>query len=108
MPERAALHQLHDDELLPVYRFRWRSARIRWRDRATLAEATTPSLEALQAYSAALKEFDVQRRGSLLQRAVTLDPEFAVAHAQLGFNLGGRGEAALGRQSLIKAYQMPC
>jgi serine/threonine protein kinase/tetratricopeptide (TPR) repeat protein len=71
-----------------------------------LAEATTPSLEALQAYSAALKEFDIQRRGSFLQRAVTLDPEFAVAHAQLGFNLGSRGEAALGRQSLIKAYQL--
>jgi len=71
-----------------------------------LAEATTASLDALQAYSAALKEFDLQRRGSFLQRAVTLDPEFAVAHAQLGFNLGSRGEAALGRQSLIKAYQL--
>jgi tetratricopeptide (TPR) repeat protein len=70
-----------------------------------LAEATTPSLDALKAYSDALKEFG-SRRGSLLQRAVTLDPEFAGAHAQLGFNLGGRGEAALGRQSLIKAYQL--
>src|SRR6185436_2559788 len=42
----------------------------------------------------------------LLQRAVALDPEFAVAHARLGFALGGRGEAELGRQSLIKAYQL--
>jgi eukaryotic-like serine/threonine-protein kinase len=71
-----------------------------------LAEATTPSLDALQAYSAAVKEFAPARRGALLQRAVELDPEFAVAHAQLGFNLGGSGEAALGRQSLIKAYQL--
>ncbi len=71
-----------------------------------LAEATTPSLDALQAYSAAVKEFDSARRGALLQHAVALDPEFAVAHAQLGFSLGGRGEAALGRQSLIKAYQL--
>ena len=71
-----------------------------------LAEATTPSLEALQAYSAAVKEFARARRLPLLQRAVALDPEFAVAHAQLGFSLGGRGEAALGRQSLIKAYQL--
>jgi serine/threonine protein kinase/tetratricopeptide (TPR) repeat protein len=71
-----------------------------------LAEATTPSLDALQAYSAAVKEFARARRGALLQRAVELDPEFAVAHAQLGFSLGGRGEAALGRQSLIKAYQL--
>jgi len=71
-----------------------------------LAEATTPSLDALQAYSAAVKEFAPARRRALLQRAVELDPEFAVAHAQLGFSLGGRGEAALGRQSLIKAYQL--
>jgi hypothetical protein len=26
--------------------------------------------------------------------------------AQLGFNLGGRGEAVLGQQSLIRAYQL--
>jgi eukaryotic-like serine/threonine-protein kinase len=71
-----------------------------------LAEATTPSLDALQAYSAAVKEFSPTRRGALLQRAVALDPEFAVAHAQLGFSLGRRGEAALGRQSLIMAYQL--
>jgi eukaryotic-like serine/threonine-protein kinase len=51
-----------------------------------LAEATTPSLDALQAYSAAVKEFAPARRGALLQRAVELDPGFAVAHA--GFGLG--------------------
>ena len=71
-----------------------------------LAEATTSSLDALQVYSAAVKEFAPARRGALLQRAVALDPEFAVAHAQLGFSLGSRGEAALGRESLIKAYQL--
>jgi len=71
-----------------------------------LAEATTPSLDALKAYSDAVKEFTRARRLTLLQRAVALDPEFAVAHAQLGFSLGGGGEAALGQQSLIKAYQL--
>jgi tetratricopeptide (TPR) repeat protein/predicted Ser/Thr protein kinase len=71
-----------------------------------LAEATTPSLDALQAYSAAVTEFTRARRLMLLQRAVALDPEFAVAHAQLGFALSSSGEAALGRQSLIKAYQL--
>jgi eukaryotic-like serine/threonine-protein kinase len=71
-----------------------------------LAEATTPSLDALKAYSDAVKEFMRARRLTLLQRAVALDPEFAVAHAQLGFALGGAGEAALGQQSLIKAYQL--
>jgi tetratricopeptide (TPR) repeat protein len=71
-----------------------------------LAEATTPSLEALKAYSAATKEYNRARAQTLLQRAVALDPEFAAAHARLGFNLGGSGEAALGRESLIKAYQL--
>jgi hypothetical protein len=71
-----------------------------------LAEATTPSLEALKAYSAAVKEFNRARGQTLLQRAVALDPEFAVAHARLGFSLSNIGELALGRQSLIKAYQL--
>ena len=71
-----------------------------------LAEATTPSLDALKAYSDAVKDFTRSRRLTLLQRAVALDPEFAIAHAQLGFALGGEGEAALGQQSLIKAYQL--
>ncbi|MGE3510557.1 MAG: protein kinase [Vicinamibacterales bacterium] len=71
-----------------------------------LAAATTPSLDALQAYSDALREFGRARRGALLQRAVELDPEFAAAHAQLGFNLGAMGEAALGQRSLITAHQL--
>ena len=71
-----------------------------------LAEATTASLDALQAYSAALKEFSRARRLPLLQRAVALDPDFAVAHAQMGFGLGNLGQSELGRQSLIKAYQL--
>jgi tetratricopeptide (TPR) repeat protein len=71
-----------------------------------LAEATTPSLDALKAYSDAVKEFTRARRVTLLQRAVALDPDFAVAHAQLGFALGAIGETAQGQQSLIKAYQL--
>jgi serine/threonine protein kinase/tetratricopeptide (TPR) repeat protein len=71
-----------------------------------LVEATTPSLEALQAYSAAMKEFVWPRRLPLLQRAVALDPEFASAHAQVGFGLSTMGESAAGRQSLLKAHQL--
>jgi eukaryotic-like serine/threonine-protein kinase len=71
-----------------------------------LAEATTTSLEALKAYSAAMMEFVWPRRLALLQRAVALDPEFAMAHAQVGFGLSTMGESALGRQSLLKAYQL--
>jgi tetratricopeptide (TPR) repeat protein len=71
-----------------------------------LAEATTPSLEALKAYSAAMVEFVWPRRLPLLQRAVALDPEFASAHAQMGFGYSNMGESALARQSLLKAYQL--
>jgi tetratricopeptide (TPR) repeat protein len=72
----------------------------------SLAEATTPSLDALQAYSAAMKVFITPKRLTLLQRAVELDPEFAMAHAHVGFSLSTRGESALGRESLLKAYQL--
>ncbi|MET0164605.1 MAG: hypothetical protein ABW318_06330, partial [Vicinamibacterales bacterium] len=43
---------------------------------------------------------------SLYQRAVAIDPDFALAHAQLGFRYGVLGESALARQSLQKAYQL--
>jgi tetratricopeptide (TPR) repeat protein len=74
-----------------------------------LEEATTPSLEALKAYSAGSKLYTAAgwpRRLPIFQRAVALDPEFAMAHAQVGFGLSTMGESALGRQSLLKAYQL--
>jgi len=74
-----------------------------------LEEATTPSLEALQAFSAgqnAIRStFDWRRRLPHFQRAVALDPEFAMAHALIGFAQSSLGESTLGRQSLLKAYQ---
>ena len=76
---------------------------------STPLEATTPSLEALQAYSAAFEAglAGSNLRGvSLYQRAVAIDPDFALAHAQLGFRYGVLGESALARQSLQKAYQL--
>jgi serine/threonine protein kinase/tetratricopeptide (TPR) repeat protein len=73
-----------------------------------LEEATTPSLEALQAYSAGMKAAlaGSVRALPLFQRAVAIDPDFALAHAQVGFRYSGVGESALGRQSLLKAYQL--
>ena len=75
-----------------------------------LEEATTPSLEALQAFSAgqsAIRStFDWGRRLPHFQRAVALDPEFAMAHAQIGFGQSSLGESTLGRESLLKAYQL--
>ena len=73
-----------------------------------LAEATTPSLEALKAFSTGsdLTVFAWERRLPHYQRAIAIDPEFAMAHAQVGFGYSSIGESALGRQSLLKAYQL--
>ena len=73
-----------------------------------LEEATTPSLEALKAFSTG-RDFAVfrwERRLPLFQRAIAIDPEFAMAHALVGFGYSAMGESALGRQSLLKAYQL--
>jgi serine/threonine protein kinase/tetratricopeptide (TPR) repeat protein len=73
-----------------------------------LEEATTPSLEALKAYSAGGRAMSAGwiRRLPLYQRAVAIDPGFAMAHARLGFGYSNMGESALGRQSLLKGYQL--
>ena len=74
-----------------------------------LEEATTPSLEALKAYSAAWKA--VMSTGwvralPLFQRAIAIDPDFAMGHAQVGFGYSVMGESALARPSTLKAYQL--
>jgi len=75
-----------------------------------LVEATTPSLEALQAFSAGengiRSTFDWVKRLPHFQRAVAIDPEFALAHAMVGFAHSQLGESTLGRQSLLKAHQL--
>jgi len=74
-----------------------------------LKDVTTPSLEALQAYSAGFKGAAAGWPGRmvpLFQRAIAIDPDFAMAHAFLGFRYGVLGESALARQSLLRAYQL--
>jgi eukaryotic-like serine/threonine-protein kinase len=76
---------------------------------STPLQVTTPSLEALQAYSAGTKAGlagSSVRALALFQRAVTIDPDFALAHAHIGFRAGVLGESALARPSLLKAYQL--
>ena len=72
-----------------------------------LEEATTPSLEALKAYSAgrAISGSRIQRL-PLFQRAVAIDPDFAMAHARVGFTYSTMGESALARPSIRKAYEL--
>jgi eukaryotic-like serine/threonine-protein kinase len=72
-------------------------------------EATTPSLEALQAYSAAWKALMSAgwlRGLPLFQRAIAIDPDFAMAHAQVGFGYSVMGESTLARPSTLKAHQL--
>ena len=91
-------------------RFRARAgesrAMIRIHERP-LEEATTASLEALKAYSATTKGV-VGCAGTipLLVRAVELDPEFALAHANLGVCYSGTGQRQLAIQSATRAYEL--
>ena len=74
-----------------------------------LEEATTPSLEALQAYSAAWKAIMSSGWGRgqrLFERAIAIDPDFAIAHAHIGFGYSILGESAMARPSTLKAYQL--
>lgn len=74
-----------------------------------LDQATTSSLEALQAYSVAEKTLmtgDYAGSVHLFQRAVQLDPNFAGAWARLGVNYSDLGEIALGAQATEKAYSL--
>ena len=74
-----------------------------------LAEATTSSLEALKSYSNALKVLYATGSAAalpLFQRALEIDPNFAVAHASLGRVYDDLGESALSAESTAKAYQL--
>jgi tetratricopeptide (TPR) repeat protein len=74
-----------------------------------LQEATTPSLEALQAYSAGIKAAAAggSDAGSpFLRRAVEIDPQFAIAYANLGLGYSGLGESVLSAESVTKAWQL--
>jgi len=74
-----------------------------------LIEATTSSLDALQAYSAA-QAVNVSKGGGaaipLFQHAVDLDPSFALACAHLGLAYNGIGESVRAAENLKKAYDL--
>jgi serine/threonine protein kinase/Flp pilus assembly protein TadD len=75
-----------------------------------LSQATTPSLEALQVYSLGLKSVggkaDFAAAVPLFQHAVRLDPNFAMAYAQLGVSYFNLGETSLAAENTRKAYEL--
>jgi tetratricopeptide (TPR) repeat protein len=71
-----------------------------------LARVTTPSLEALQRYSAALKRDsagDTEGFLRLAKSAVELDPDFAMAHLHLGLTYEQLGNEKQYRAELARA-----
>jgi serine/threonine protein kinase/tetratricopeptide (TPR) repeat protein len=72
-----------------------------------LSEATTPSFEALKAYSTArklsLSSGTYERSIPLLRRAIEIDPNFAMAYAKLGFGYAGNGGGNSGKESEMSA-----
>ena len=74
-----------------------------------LEEATTSSLEALKAYSAAVNvgfSRGFTEGIPLLQRAIEIDPTFALAHAHLGLWYSAIGEQQLAIEETKKAYKL--
>ena len=75
-----------------------------------LQQATTPSLEALQAYTAPINAatggVGNDAAISFLRRAVEIDPQFAIAYANLGLAYSGMGESVLSAQSATTAWQL--
>jgi predicted Ser/Thr protein kinase len=69
-------------------------------------EATTPSLEAWQKYSLGRKEMTSVAGIQLFQRAIQLDPAFAMAHLSLGLTYLNLGEDGPGEQSIRTAYSL--
>src|SRR6266705_3030297 len=71
-----------------------------------LEQATTPSLEALQAYTLGGKSGDFPTAIPFLQRAIQLDPDFVLAYDQLGGAYQSIGETAMGAESMRKAFEL--
>jgi tetratricopeptide (TPR) repeat protein len=75
-----------------------------------IEQATTPSLEALQAYSLGRKtmlhQADYNASIPLFQHAIDLDPRFAMAYATLGTTYNNLGEKNLAEENTRKAYEL--
>jgi len=76
---------------------------------APLAQVTTSSLPALQAYSQATKAL-LEKGGTApipyLKRAIELDPNFAIAYTTLGITYNNVGEISLATKNLRKGFEL--
>jgi eukaryotic-like serine/threonine-protein kinase len=77
---------------------------------APAENVTTSSLEALQAFGLGYQTTVVKRDDAaaipFFQRAVNLDPNFAMAYARLGNSYYNLGELARSAENLLKAYAL--
>ncbi len=76
----------------------------------TIEQATTHSLAALQAYSLGLKIMvsrgDFTAATQHFQRAISLDPDFAMAYASLGTAYHNLGEKNLAAENTRKSFEL--
>ena len=70
-----------------------------------LEQATTSSLEALQAYNVS-GETDFPASVPFLERAIQLDPNFGMAYDQLGYAYQSIGETVKGAENIRKAFEL--
>jgi len=74
-----------------------------------LEEATTPSLEALKAYSVGVKTYSAKGSTAalpFLKRAVELDPNFAMPHTWMSYAYWDLNEVGLAGENARKAYNL--
>ena len=71
-----------------------------------LEQATTPSLEALKAFSSGRVAASPPLAIPFLKRAIELDPNFAVAYAWLGVWFTSIGEPSIAADYTSKAYEL--
>ena len=72
-------------------------------------QATTPSLDALHAFSLGVKTKDItgdEAAVPLFEEAIKLDPNFAMAYALLGTSYSNLEERSRGAEMLKKAYDL--
>jgi eukaryotic-like serine/threonine-protein kinase len=72
-------------------------------------EATTPSLEALKAYSMGITTGRTKGDAEavpFMKRAIELDPNFAIAYVALGIDYSNLGQASLAADYARKAYNL--